>query len=178
MTDDQTRAIVRQGSPTLTAISRLAERTLAERAARGPSSDIPEGQLQAEPIGDPAHPARATGHAVTHVSLGVEAMDGTVSWLIPRHTYIPATKSQVFSTASDNQPRLELRLVQGEQPLAGDNDVVGRLVVDAIPLAPRGMPRLEVTFIVDADGALDVKARDCATDRELVAWVDAIGDGD
>ena len=96
---------------------------------------------------------------------------------IPRHTSIPATKSQVFSTASDNQPRLELRLVQGEVPLAADNDFVGRLIVDAIPLAPRGTPRLEITFIVDEDGAIDVKARDCATDRELVAWVDASGDG-
>jgi molecular chaperone DnaK (HSP70) len=177
MTDDQSRAVVPQGSPTLTAISRLAERTLAERASRAGSSVMPEGTLQAEPIVDPDHPARAAGHAVTHVSLGVEALDGTVSWLIPRHTSIPATKSQVFSTASDNQPRLELRLVQGEVPLAADNDFVGRLIVDAIPLAPRGTPRLEITFIVDEDGAIDVKARDCATDRELVAWVDASGDG-
>ncbi|UCC90907.1 MAG: Hsp70 family protein, partial [Dehalococcoidia bacterium] len=86
--------------------------------------------------------------------------------LIPRNTAIPTSKSQIFSTAADNQPSVEIHVLQGERPMAADNRTLGRFMLDGILPAPRGMPQIEVTFDIDANGILDVKAHDKGTGKE------------
>jgi len=103
---------------------------------------------------------------VTPLSLGIETMGGVMTRLIDRNTTIPTSKSQVFSTASDNQTQVEVHVLQGERDFAQDNKTLGKFILDGIPTAPRGIPQIEVTFDIDANGILDVKARDRATGRE------------
>src|SRR2546429_761834 len=103
---------------------------------------------------------------VTPLSLGVETLGGVMTRLIDRNTTIPARKSEVFSTAEDNQPAVEVHVLQGERELARDNKSLGHFRLDGIPPAPRGMPQIEVTFDIDANGILDVKAKDRATSKE------------
>ncbi|MCC6804179.1 MAG: molecular chaperone DnaK [Anaerolineae bacterium] len=103
---------------------------------------------------------------VTPLTLGVETLGGVATPMIDRNTTIPTKKSQVYSTASDNQTQVEIHVVQGERPMAGDNKSLGKFILDGIPPAPRGVPQVEVTFDIDANGILNVSARDKATGRE------------
>ena len=103
---------------------------------------------------------------VTPLSLGVETLGGVMTVLIPRNTTIPTRKSEIFSTAEDGQTAVEIHVLQGERPMAEDNITLGRFRLEGIPPAPRGVPQIEVTFDIDANGILNVSARDQATGRE------------
>jgi molecular chaperone DnaK len=103
---------------------------------------------------------------VTPLTLGVETMGGVRTPIIDRNTTIPAKRSQVFSTAADNQPSVEIHVLQGERPMAADNVSLGRFFLEGIPPAPRGVPQIEVTFDIDANGILHVRAKDLGTGKE------------
>ncbi len=103
---------------------------------------------------------------VTPLTLGIETLGGIRTPLIQRNTTIPTKKSQVFSTAADNQPSVEINVLQGEREMAADNKSLGRFILDGIPPAPRGIPQVEVTFDIDANGIVNVSARDLATKKE------------
>lgn len=103
---------------------------------------------------------------VTPLTLGLETLGGVSTPLITRNTTIPTSKSQVFSTAADNQTQVEINVLQGERPMAADNKSLGRFILDGIPPAPRGVPQVEVTFDIDANGILHVKAKDKASGKE------------
>jgi len=103
---------------------------------------------------------------VTPLTLGIETLGGVATTLIPRNTTIPSSKSQIFSTAADNQPSVEIHVLQGERPIAADNKTLGRFMLDGILPAPRGLPQIEVAFDIDANGILNVSARDKGTGRE------------
>ncbi|MEK7178649.1 MAG: molecular chaperone DnaK, partial [Patescibacteria group bacterium] len=110
---------------------------------------------------------------VTPLSLGIETMGGVATKLIERNTTIPAAKTQVFSTAADNQTSVEIHVVQGERPMASDNKTLGRFILDGIPPSPRGMPQVEVTFDIDANGILNVKAKDKSSGKEQTIRIEA-----
>ena len=103
---------------------------------------------------------------VTPLTLGIETLGGVATPLIERNTTIPTSKSQIFSTAADGQTSVEIHIVQGERPMATDNKSLGRFILDGIPPAPRGVPQVEVSFDLDANGILNVKATDKASGKE------------
>ena len=103
---------------------------------------------------------------VTPLSLGIETLGGVCTVLIPRNTTIPTSKSQVFSTAADNQPAVDIHILQGERSMAADNKTLGNFQLTGIPAAPRGVPQIEVTFDIDANGIVNVKAKDLGTGKE------------
>ena len=103
---------------------------------------------------------------VTPLSLGIETLGGVNTILIDRNTTIPTSKSQIFSTAADNQPAVDIHIVQGERPMAADNKTLGNFQLTNIPPAPRGIPQIEVTFDIDANGIVNVRAKDLGTNKE------------
>ncbi len=110
---------------------------------------------------------------VTPLSLGLETLGGVCTVLIPRNTTIPTSKSQVFSTAADNQPAVDIHILQGERPMAADNKTLGNFQLSGIPAAPRGVPQIEVTFDIDANGIVNVKAKDLGTNKEQAITITA-----
>jgi molecular chaperone DnaK len=110
---------------------------------------------------------------VTPLSLGIETLGGVTTKLIERNTTIPAKKAQIFSTAADNQPQVDIHVLQGEREMANDNKTIGRFMLDSIPPAPRGIPQIEVTFDIDANGILDVSAKDMATGKSQNIRIEA-----
>ena len=113
---------------------------------------------------------------VTPLTLGIETMGGIMTPLIEANTTVPASKSQIFSTAADNQPSVEVHVLQGERKMAADNKTLGRFMLDNIPPAPRGVPQIEVTFDLDANGILSVTAKDKATGKEQSIKIEASSD--
>ena len=110
---------------------------------------------------------------VTPLTLSVETLGAVATPMIDRNTTFPSKKSQVYSTAADNQTQVDIHIVQGERPMANDNKSLGRFILDGIPPAPRGMPQIEVTFDIDANGILNVSAKDKATGREQAITITA-----
>jgi molecular chaperone DnaK len=108
---------------------------------------------------------------VTPLSLGVETMGGVMTTIIERNTTIPVRRSEIFSTAEDNQPAVDIHVLQGEREMARDNRTLGQFKLEGIPLAPRGVPQIEVTFDIDANGILKVSARDKASGKEQTVTI-------
>lgn len=162
------------GSTRIPAIQAAVEKFFGKTPSKGVNPD------EVVAIGAAIQGAVLTGEVkdvllldVTPLSLGIETMGGVMTKLIDANTTIPTKKSQIFSTAADNQPSVEIHVLQGERPMAQDNKTLGRFHLDSIPPAPRGVPQIEVTFDIDANGILNVSAKDKATGKEQNIRIEA-----
>jgi molecular chaperone DnaK len=162
------------GSTRIPAIQDLVEKFFGKKPSKGVNPD------EVVAVGAAIQGAVLTGEVkdvllldVTPLSLGIETLGGVSTRLIEANTTIPTRKSEVFSTASDNQPSVEIHVLQGERPMAKDNRTIGRFHLDGIPPAPRGIPQIEVTFDIDANGILHVTAKDKATGKSQNIRIEA-----
>jgi len=162
------------GSTRIPAIQDLVEKFFGKKPSKGVNPD------EVVAIGAGIQGAVLTGEVkdvllldVTPLSLGIETLGGVMTRLIESNTTIPTRKSETFSTASDNQPSVEIHVLQGERPMARDNRTIGRFHLDGIPPAPRGIPQVEVTFDIDANGILHVTAKDKATGKSQNIRIEA-----
>ena len=143
------------------------ERTHGQRATKAstPTNASQWGPRQSRARYSPANSRASSLVDVTPLSLGLETLGGVFTKIIDKNTAIPVSKSQVFTTAADNQPQVEIHVLQGERAMASDNVSLGRFFLDGIKPAPRGVPQIEVTFDIDANGIVNVTAKDKATAR-------------
>ncbi|MDP4267287.1 MAG: molecular chaperone DnaK [Bacteroidota bacterium] len=162
------------GSTRIPAIQNIVEKFFGKTPSKGVNPD------EVVAVGAAIQGAVLTGEVkdvllldVTPLSLGIETLGGVMTKLIESNTTIPVKKSEVFSTASDNQPSVEIHVLQGERPMAGDNRTIGRFHLDGIPPAPRGIPQIEVAFDIDANGILNVSAKDKATGKSQQIRIEA-----
>jgi len=168
LTPDKIDAIILVGGPTrMPIIQRFVESVVGKKIQRGvdPMECVAMGAaIQAAVLAGEVKDVLLLD--VTPLSLGIETLGGIATKLIERNTTIPTRESQVFSTASDSQTQVEIHVLQGERPMAADNKSLGKFTLDGIPPAPRGVPQIEVTFDINANGILEVTAKDKATSRQ------------
>ncbi|MDA1182642.1 MAG: molecular chaperone DnaK [Bacteroidetes bacterium] len=162
------------GSTRIPAIQKLVEDFFGKAPSKGVNAD------EAVAVGAAIQGGVLTGEVkdvvlldVTPLSMGIETMGGIMTRMIESNTTIPTKKTETFSTAADNQPSVEIHVLQGERPMASDNKTIGKFVLDSIPPAPRGTPQIEVSFDIDANGILNVHAKDTATGKEQKIRIEA-----